>query len=312
MRARIFSLVILFSVSSACTEAPTQPTNPIDGTDSGTQVFDDAQVMLPDLTVDSDSGMSPPDAGEIIIDGGTMAMDGGTSPSDSGEMAMDGGASPSDSGEMAFDSGSSPWDSGGGGLDASWPSIDGSLPGLDGSLPSVDGGLPGWDGSLPVFDTGIGQFDATAPSFDGSIPAFPDAGAGQTTVTLAAIDPVQIWFNLMPIVAPDPLRAEIKLDFNNTGSTNELLSIVSVNVIISPLPPPPPAVPRTFLQQFTMQPDYSAPPGMTTKSFTKVLGTGIPATVSQPQDLCNELAYITIELSNQVFLLGQATTSCVF
>jgi hypothetical protein len=267
-------LLSLFCFGNACTQLPNRPSPQ-----------SDAQVAL---DARFDASPQRPDSSQNQRDAETTLPDSSTPRIDAGENNFDAGAIDRDAGEVTIDAGQTAYDSGS------------TSAGGDAQSPFFDGSLPSFDGSLPMFD--------------GSIPPLPDRGStGQTTVALAAVDPITVFMNLMPIVAPDPVRVQVKLDFNNAGNSSEMLSIVSATIIIAIPPMPPPAMPiPPFFQNFRMQPVHSAPPGFSSKIFNKVLGSGVPVTVNRPQDFCNEDAFVTVEISNQQSFFAQATISCVY
>jgi hypothetical protein len=248
------------------------------------------------MDAQADSGANPTDSGEESVDAGEMSVDAGEMSVDAGEMSVDAGEMRVDAGEPLDTGMASERDSGDFNRDAR------VRPDL--GFPSRDSGLPRFDGSLP-------SFDGSLPSFDGSLPMF-DAGMTQTDVAISASMATEVWLNLMPIVSPDPIRAAVTLDYDNSGNTNDLLSVSRVNLLILVSSTGGPTIPMLFNQTFVLGPDYVAVPGLTTKTLNKVLGSAMPNMVMMSMNLCNQQFIMTLEMSNGQNLLTQGTTSCVF
>ena len=231
-----------------------------------------------------------------------MGMDARADRSDTG---------PADTGEMIGP------DAGETVMDAGRPADAGTMPVIDAGefMPDArvrpDLGFPARDAGLPRFDGSLPRFDGSLPSFDGSLPSF-DAGMAQTSVSISSSMPTEIWLNLMPIVSPDPIRASVTLDYDNSGTADDLVSVDQATLLIVVQNAGSPSIPRLFTQTFVLGPDYLAPPGQTTKTLSKVLGSAMPQMVMMPQDLCNQRFILTLQMSNGQSTLAQGMTNCVF
>jgi hypothetical protein len=290
---KIISFALLGLTLGACTEEPSRIEPPTPRQDA-TSIVDTGPSPQRDTGWDIDGGQMGPDS---------RPMDAGQAV-DTGPMAMDASLVNEDA-TSAVDTGPTPrrdtgWDIDGGqtGPPEAGVFTDTGLPGRDANWPSRDGGLPWPDGGLP--------------SFDANFP-IPDSGTAQTTISVSTSMPVRVWLNLMPIVAADPLRAEVTVDYNNGGTTNDMISVTQAYVIIAGTPMGNPPIPQTLIQSFAMAPDQTIPPGgITTKTLNKVLGTGMPNSIMMPAGFCNQQAFVTLEFSNGQAILGMATVSCVF
>ena len=164
-----------------------------------------------------------------------------------------------------------------------------------------------------IRDRSFPSFDGSLPSFDGSLPSF-DSGSGnqsQTVVSFSTTSTTQVTLNLMPIVAADPIAVSVPLDFNNSGTSAEMIGFTQATVIMTGqatggLPPLP------FVQRFSLGAGYMASPGQSSKTFLKVNGSGNPGTVTDPMQYCNQTFTLTLILDNGQYLFRQGTAQCVF
>jgi|GEM_PF-6517927 len=243
--------------------------------DSGAAITDSGSSAVVDATSIVDSGSESIDSGTTLRDADLPAIDAGSIVTDVG--VIDAGEVLSDSGSIAFD----------GGL----PRRDGSFPSFDGSLPSFDGSFPSFDGSFPSFDSGAGN-------------------QSQTVVSFSTTSTTQVTLNLMPIVAADPISVSISLDFNNSGTTPELITFTQVTLIMTGQASG--GFPTPFLQRFSIGPGYLATPGQSSKTFFKATGSGSPNMVTDPMQFCNQTFIVTLILTNGQTLFQQGTSQCVY
>ena len=233
-----------------------------------------------DAAADEDAAMRA-DIGTSAIDAGFVDSGG----ADTGLPRLDAGVPRLDAGLPRLDGGGPRVDAGGPRLDGSIPGRDSAIPPLDGSIPRLDGAWPGWDGTLP--------------QWDGSLPRF-DAGAVQTTVSFVATSTPVVELNLMPPVASDPQHFEGVLQYDNTGTSTETMSVTTA--LVGGILPP-------WNHTFAVEPDHFAPPGTSTKQVRKVLGSG--AALTNPANLCDRRAAIILTMSNGRRVYKTVTVTCV-
>ena len=121
--------------------------------------------------------------------------------------------------------------------------------------------------------------------------------------------PTVTW--ITAIVAADPIAVSVPLDFNNSGTSAEMIGFTQATVIMTGqatggLPPLP------FVQRFSLGAGYMASPGLSSKTFLKVNGSGNPGTVTDPMQYCNQTFTLTLILDNGQYLFRQGTAQCVF
>lgn len=275
MRSFQFGFSVVVIAFAACSSDVTRPGSPGGTGSDGSLPRDGANAMD---AGSHDDARAPDDSGSN--DRGLT--DRGMADSGSRPDALD-----EFDGALAFD-GAFP--EVGVGFDTSFPEVG---VGFDSSFPEI-GGL--FDGSIPE----IGGF------FDGSIPElggfFDIGGARQTNVVLDRAS-IQVWMNLQPVVQPDPLHFLAALQYDNTGSTPETVSVTRASItIISG---------GVLNQQFMVQPDHVAPPGLSTKMVSKVIGSG-SVNIPNAATYCMTNAVISLTLSTGQPLFGTATVNCVF
>ena len=274
-RAVLISAIFLFG----CGEDEPNP-----AADSGMNVS-----ASPDATSQDDSGAGDSDSGSSavvdaasVIDSGSESVDSGSAVRDADLPAIDAGSIVPDVG--VFDAGEVLADSGS-------IAFDGGLPRRDGSFPSFDGSFPSFDGSFPSFDSGSGN-------------------QSQTVVSFSTTSTIQVTLNLMPIVAADPISVSIPLDFDNSGTTPELITFTQATLIMTGQASG--GLPLPFLQRFSIGPGYLATPGQSSKTFFKTTGSGNPNMVTDPMQFCNQTFIVTLILTNGQTLFQRGTSQCVY
>ena len=281
-RAVLISAIFLFG----CSEDEPNPT-----ADSGMNVS-----ASPDATSQDDSGAGDSDSGSSVVSDAASVIDSGSESIDSGSTVRDADLPAIDAGSIVpdvgvFDSGEVLADSGSIAFDGGLPRRDGSFPSFDGSLPSFDGSFPSFDGSFPSFDSGSGN-------------------QSQTVVSFSTTSTIQVTLNLMPIVAADPISVSIPLDFDNSGTTPELITFTQATLIMTGQATG--GLPLPFLQRFSIGPGYLATPGQSSKTFFKTTGSGNPNMVTDPMQFCNQTFIVTLILTNGQTLFQQGTSQCVY